>query len=84
MSLPAAPTAAEACTELGAAEAPRKRKWPLVIVVPLYCALVVAFFVTGWVIFAWPTSETAKVLALLVLLLMFLIVAAMLLAKWII
>ena len=79
------PMAAEAGTDLGAAAAPRKRrKWPLVIVAPAYCALVVAFFVTGWVIFAWPTSETAKVLALLVLLLMFLIVAAMLLAKWII
>ena len=63
---------------------PRRRKWPLVIVAPLYCALVVSFFVTGWLIFVWPTSETAKVLALLVLLPMFLIVAAMLLAKWII
>ena len=65
------------------AAAPRRR-WPLIVVAPLYCVLVATFFVMGWLIFSWPTTDTAKTLALLVMFPVFLIVGAMLLAKWII
>ena len=64
--------------------APSRRKWPLILVVPLYCVLVVVFFTMGWLIFAWPTSDTAKTLAVLLLVPLFLIVAAMMLAKFMI
>ena len=75
------PMAAEACTDFGAASANR-RKWPMLIAIPAYCALVVAFFVMGWVIFAWPSGDTAKTLALLIVAPIALVIAVALLARW--
>ena len=66
------------------AAAPRRRRWPLIVVAPLYSVLVVVFFSVGWWIFFWPSSGTVKILALLALVPLFLFVAAVLLAKWII
>ena len=75
------PMCAEACTDFGA-EQRNRRTWPLWIVAPLYCALVVVFFALGWLIFSLPSSDTARTLALLIAAPLALIVAVALLARW--
>ena len=77
------PMAAEAATDVDETASPRRRrKWPLLIAIPAYCTLVAAFFVMGWVIFAWPSGDTAKTLALLIVAPIALVIAVALLARW--
>lgn len=73
------PLTAEARTDGGPEQ---RRAWPLWILTPLYCAAVVGFFTLGWFIFALPSGDTARILALLIGAPLALIVAAALLARW--
>lgn len=75
------PMAAEACTDCGP-EQRQRRTWPWWAAALPYCVLVVAFFTAGWIIFALPSSETARVLALLIVAPLALIAAVALLARW--
>lgn len=77
------PMVAESCTDLGADQRGRQT-WPLWLVAPLYCALVVVFFTVGWVIFAMPTGATVRVLALLIGAPLALITVVALLARWLV
>ena len=79
------PMAAEPCTDIGAAAAPRKRRrWHLVVAIPAYCALLVAFLCAGWFLELIPSRDTARVLALAVGAPMAFIVAVALLARWLV
>lgn len=75
------PMAAEACTDFGANP---RRTWPMWLVVPLYCIGMVAFFLLGWAIFSMPSSETARILAILVGAPLAFIIAVAALARWLI
>ena len=77
------PMAAEACTDCDADRRGR-RTWPRLIVAPVYFMLVVVFFTVGWVIFALPSGETAKTLALLIGAPLVLIAVIALVARWLV
>lgn len=77
-----APMAAEAATDEGSyTQLKRKRTLHWSIGVPLYCVLLVAFLSAGWFLYLIPTTETAKVLALIVGAPLALIVGFVLLAR---